>query len=241
MDDSARCSAGMKLKMPEVKTEQAAINILFANTEGSSESQFFLDFENQFPHSEVHYSKFSQDAERIIAQNKALKLIVADLNLSEPQPSNAENQMGISFLEKLMDQCNAQNILVLSDNVKSLSRLKDRINAYSGGFAVAEKSLSTDEIFRLANLVMQGHVYLSKSLRQTGMIKDIEEQWLEVVKLKFQEGLNDKAIAQRLHVSDRTIRNYWIRLQDTLNIPNDPSYEIRVQIMLKLKKLGLLE
>lgn len=44
------------------------------------------------------------------------------------------------------------------------------------------------------------------------------------------KGLTDKAIAQKMLVSDRTVRNYWIRLQDSLGVYDEPGKELRIQI-----------
>ncbi|MEH1947249.1 MAG: hypothetical protein V7K77_09855 [Nostoc sp.] len=37
---------------------------------------------------------------------------------------------------------------------------------------------------------------------------EFDRKWLEVLTLKYQEGLTDKAIAHKMLVSDRTVRNY---------------------------------
>ena len=58
--------------------------------------------------------------------------------------------------------------------------------------------------------------------------------------LRFEEGLTDKAIAKRMGTSDRTIRNYWIRIQDALLIGDDPDRDLRVQIELEARRIGLI-
>ena len=39
----------------------------------------------------------------------------------------------------------------------------------------------------------------------------------------------------------RTIRNYWVRIQEALNIIEHPDKDIRVQIELKARELGLID
>ena len=85
---------------------------------------------------------------------------------------------------------------------------------------------------------MLGTFYLSLS---SELRSDFPPELLEVLNLKFNRALNDRTIAKRMGVSDRTIRNYWLRIQDALNITNDPDKDIKVQIELKARKLGLIE
>jgi len=128
-------------------------------------------------------------------------------------------------------------LVVLSTNVRPLVRLKPMINAYEGGFAAMDKSQPFKEMLRLVDLSLRGSIYLSSELRSR---PEFDLKWLEVLTLKFQEGLTDKAIAQKMNVSDRTVRNYWIRLQDSLGVYDEPGKELRIQIELAARKIGLI-
>lgn len=200
-----------------------------------------LSFERKYPSAKIFQAKSRQEAEHIFSRERKLMLVVADLSLPDKKGDDASPEVGFSLIERLLKHPTAPNILVLSTNLKPLIRLKSMINVYEGGFTTADKSQSLTEIIQMAELAIRGVICWSKLLRQAGIAKELDRQWIEVVKLKFQEGLNDKAIALRLHVSDRTVRNYWLRLQDTFGIPDDPTYDVRVQIMLRVKELGLLD
>jgi hypothetical protein len=41
-------------------------------------------------------------------------------------------------------------------------------------------------------------------------------------------------------IAERTLRNYWIRIQDALEIPDDPDQDVRIQIELTARKNGLI-
>ncbi len=164
-------------------------------------------------------------------------LIVLDLSLPEKPHTPASSEVGLHFLKTLMASQLAPNILILSTNVQPLVLLKPMINAYEGGFAAMDKSLPIREMLRLVDFALRGSIYLPPQLRSR---TEFDPKWLEVLSLKFQEGLTDKAIAQRMQVSDRTIRNYWIRLQDALGIYDESGKELRIQIELAARKLGLI-
>ncbi|MBW4623890.1 MAG: response regulator transcription factor [Cyanosarcina radialis HA8281-LM2] len=164
-------------------------------------------------------------------------LIVLDLSLPEKPHSPASPEVGLQFLKTLIEGRLAPNILVLSTNVQPLVQLKPAINAYEGGFAAMDKSLPIREMLRLVELALRGSIYLPPQLRSR---TEFDPKWLEVLTLKFNEGLTDKAIAGRMHLSDRTIRNYWIRLQDALDIYDEPGKELRIQIEIAARKLGLI-
>jgi DNA-binding NarL/FixJ family response regulator len=164
-------------------------------------------------------------------------LVVLDLSLPSEPHTPASSEVGLHFLKTLMQSQLAPNILVLSTNIQPLVLLKPIINAYEGGFAAMDKSLPIREMLRLVDFALRGSIYLPPQLRSR---TEFDPKWLEVLNLKFQEGLTDKAIAQRMQVSDRTIRNYWIRLQDALAVYDEPGKELRVQIEIAARKLGLI-
>jgi DNA-binding NarL/FixJ family response regulator len=164
-------------------------------------------------------------------------LIVLDLSLPEQPNTPASSEVGLQFLRAIMAGPIAPNILVLSTNIQPLVQLKPRINAYEGGFAAMDKALPIQEMLRLVDFALRGSIYLPPQLRSR---TEFDPKWLEVLTLKFQEGLTDKAIAQRMQVSDRTIRNYWIRLQDALGVYDEPGKELRIQVELAARKIGLI-
>ena len=100
-----------------------------------------------------------------------------------------------------------------------------------------DKALPIREMLRLVDFALRGSIYLPPQIRSR---TEFDAKWLEVLTLKFQEGLTDKAIAYRMRVSDRTIRNYWIRLQDALDVYDEPGKELRIQIEMAARKLGLI-
>ncbi len=181
----------------------------------------------------------AQDAQTALSQVEGYhpNLVIVDLCLPEKPHAPAQTEVGIQLLKTLMESPLAPNLVVLSTNVKPLVRLKPTINAYEGGFAAMDKSLPIQEMLRLIDLALRGSIYLSPELRSR---PEFDRKWLEVLKLKFQEGLTDKAIAQKMNVSDRTVRNYWIRLQDSLGIYNEPGKELRIQIEIAARKIGLI-
>lgn len=164
-------------------------------------------------------------------------LVLLDLSVPPKPYATASADVGIEFLKLLIESKLAPNLLVLSTNIKPLVQLKPMINAYEGGFAAMDKSSPIREMIRLVDFALRGSIYLPPELRARS---EFDRKWLEVLTLKFQEGLTDKAIAERMQVSDRTIRNYWVRLQDALGIYDEPDKDLRIQIAIAARKLGLL-
>ena len=164
-------------------------------------------------------------------------LVMVDLSIPEKPHAHAHPEVGLQFLKSLMESNLAPNLVVLSTNVKPLVRLKPGINAYEGGFATMDKSLPIREMLRLIDLALRGSIYLSPEVRSH---TEFDQKWIDVLTLKFQEGLTDKAIAERMKVSDRTVRNYWVRLQDALGIYDEPNKDLRMQIAIEARKLGLI-
>lgn len=164
-------------------------------------------------------------------------LVILDLSLPEQPYAPASAEVGLRFLKGLMGSTPAPNILVMSTNITPLIQLKPSINAYEGGFAAMDKALPIREMLRLVDMALRGSIYLPREIRAR---PEFDRRWLDVLHLKFNEGLTDKAIAERMQVSDRTIRNYWVRLQDALDVYEEPDKDIRIQIEIAARKLGLL-
>lgn len=181
----------------------------------------------------------AQDLQTALTQIKLYHptLIVLDLSIPEKPQALASSEVGMRFLKMLLESKLAPNILVLSTNIKPLVQLKPMINAYEGGFAAMDKSLPIREMVRLVDVALRGSIHLPLELRAR---LEFDRRWLEVLTLKYQEGLTDKAIAERMNISDRTVRNYWVRLQDALGVYDEPDKDLRIQIEIAARKLGLL-
>lgn len=189
-----------------------------------------------YPSAEVLTAQDIQMAQ-LQMRSRPPALIVLDLSLPAKPHTLASSEVGLQFLKTLIESELAPNILVLSTNIQPLVQLKPMINAYEGGFAAMDKALPLREMLRLVDFALRGSIYLPPQLRSR---TEFDPKWIEVLTLKFQEGLTDKAIAQRMRVSDRTIRNYWIRLQDALDVYDQPGKELRIQIELAARNLGLI-
>lgn len=64
------------------------------------------------------------------------------------------------------------------------------ISGHEGGFIVAEKSLPMKEILTKVEWALQGLIFTPKEMRN-GL--EVKPEWLEVLRLAFQKGLQDKA------------------------------------------------
>ncbi|NJL84844.1 MAG: response regulator transcription factor [Leptolyngbyaceae cyanobacterium SM1_1_3] len=192
--------------------------------------------QNKYPTVEILTAQSQQEAEQKIKRYRP-EFVVVDLGLPESFAAIPSTEVGIQLLELLMNTDPAPNIMVLSTNVKPLVRLKPAIHIYEGGFVALDKSLPIREMLKYVDLALRGSVYLPSEVRSR---PEFDRRWLEVLMLKYQEGLSDKAIAEQLGISDRTIRNYWLRIQDALSVADHPQQDLRVQIQIAARKAGLI-
>jgi DNA-binding NarL/FixJ family response regulator len=192
----------------------------------------------QYPTVEILTAQDRRTAQRLIEQVFPV-LVVIDLSLPKESGLAAHPDVGIQWLESLMQLEKAQkpNLLVLSTNVKPLVRLTPLINVYEGGFAAMDKSRPIREMLKLVDLALRGSISLPLEVRSR---PEFDSKWLEVLSLKFQHGLSDRAIRERMGIAERTLRNYWIRIQDALLIPDDPNQDLRIQIEIAARKAGLI-
>jgi DNA-binding NarL/FixJ family response regulator len=160
------------------------------------------------------------------------------LALPEQSGQVSRTETGLQLLRTLLQRFPTLNIVVQSANAKSLVRLKPSINTHEGGFTIAEKSLPLKEMLTKVDWAIQGVVYTPREMR-TGL--EIKPEWLEVLRLAFQEGLQDKAIAERMRVAERTVRHYWTQVQDALGVYPDAGKNNRIQTEIRAREEGLID
>ena len=165
-------------------------------------------------------------------------LIVMDLSMPQKSGEPSQTDVGLDLLRSLLADYPTLNFVVQSSHVRSLIRLKPVINAHRAGFTIADKSLPSAEMLTKVDWSLNGLLYTPPDMR-TGV--ELKPEWLEMLQLAFIEGITDKVIAQRMNVSERTVRHYWTRAQDALEVYPDKGVNIRIQTYNKAREIGLLD
>lgn len=165
-------------------------------------------------------------------------LVVMDLSIPPAPGENAQTEVGIQLLRDLMQGSPQLNFVVQSAHVRSLIRLKPAIELHQGGFTISDKSSSMREMLTRADWALQGLVYTPRDMRTN---LEVKPEWLEVLLLAFRDGLQDKAIAEQMHVSERSVRHYWTRVQDALGVYPEEGKNIRIQTEIRARQEGLLD
>ncbi|MFN9399152.1 MAG: DNA-binding response regulator, partial [Dolichospermum sp.] len=152
----------------------------------------------------------------------------------------ARVDIGIQFLKVLMENYSHLNLVVQSAHVKTLVRIRPYIDNHQGGFTVADKSLSTAEMLTRVDWSLQGLTH-TKDIKGIHSGLEIKPEWLQVLNLAFEQGLQDKVIAKNMCISERMVRHYWSKLQDALNIYPEEGKNIRIQTEIKARAEGLID
>lgn len=196
--------------------------------------------QKQYPDAAIAQARSAVDG-LLDIKKAAFDLIVLDLSIPETAGDIAQIETGINLLQQLLLQYPQQNFLVQSSYVKALVRIKHEIDEHQGGFAIADKGLSESDMLIRVNLALQGATH-TKDIK-TGL--ELKPEWLEVLKLAFDEGLTDKLIAERLYKSERAVRTYWTKIQDILGVyPEDcrkDGKNMRIQTEIRARQEGLLD
>ena len=195
--------------------------------------------QRQYPEAEILTVQIAESAYDQVERFQP-DLVVTDLSIPEKPGVTARTDTGIQLLKTMMKKYPNLNLVVQSTYLKSLVRIKPDIDTYKGGFTVADKSLSSKEMLNRVEWALQGFTH-TKDIRvmQTGL--EVKPEWLRVLTLAFEEGLQDKTIAERMSVSDRTVRHYWTKIQDTLDIYPENGKNIRIQTEMRAREEGLID
>ncbi len=194
----------------------------------------------QYPHAKLLTTKTAKDTLYQI-QNCQPNLVVLDLSIPEETGIIPQIETGIKLLQKLMKEYPNLNLVVQSSYVKALVRIKHDIDVHRGGFTVADKGLLETEMLNRVDLSLRGITH-TKDLKTK---LEIKPEWLEVLRFAFEEGLQDKAIAQRMFKSERMVRHYWTKIQDVLGIYPEYSKKegknIRIETEIRAREEGLID
>ena len=170
-------------------------------------------------------------------------LILLDLSIPFSEGKDPKTEIGLSLLENLMEQNENLNFTILSSHIQRLITIVNRIENHAGGFTVADKNLPTSEMLTRVNWALQGITH-TKDIRGIRSGIELRPEWYQVLKLAFEQGLQDKAIADRMSVSTRTVRLYFHKLQDALGIYPDEyggQINLRIQTGIEARRMGLIE
>ena len=190
-----------------------------------------------YPQAQILTAQTTQNA---LEQVEAFRpdLVIMDLSLPETSKDTAEINRGIKSLETLMKNYLTLNLVVQSSYVKALVRIKPDIDAHEGGFTVADKGLSSQAMLSRIDLALKGITH-TKDLKMPP--KEVKPEWIEVLNLAFEEGLEDKVIAERMRVAPRTVRHYWTKIQDILGVYPEDGKSLRIQTEKRAREEGFID
>lgn len=196
----------------------------------------------QYPQAALLTAQTVEEALRLL-KTEHPDVVVLDLSLPETSGGMAQVEAGVQLLKILMQDYPTLNLIVQSTYVKALVRIKPEIDQHKGGFTVADKGLSSKEMLTRVDWALNGITH-TKDIRP-GRALEVKPDWITVLKLAFHEGLQDRAIAKRMQVSERTVRHYWTKIQDVLEVyPEEDKQDgknIRIQTEIRAREEGLID
>ncbi|MEO0768825.1 MAG: response regulator transcription factor [Cyanobacteria bacterium J06649_4] len=193
--------------------------------------------QSQYPEAKILSATTANEVAPMI-QDQTPDLVVMDLSIPTEKGEQPKTDNGLQLLQDILADYPTLNFVIQSAHARSLIRLKPVIESHRAGFTIAEKSLSSKEMLIKVDWALKGLLYTPPEMR-TGL--ELKPEWMTLLKLAFVEGITDKAIAQKMNVSERTVRHYWTRTQDALEVYPDEGSNIRIQTYNKARHYGLIE
>jgi DNA-binding NarL/FixJ family response regulator len=191
----------------------------------------------QYPNAEIFKVQTVAEA-KLLLLNVTPDVMVVDLSLPATEGEPAHADRGLELLEFLMQQPTPINLVVQSSHIKSLIRIKSLIDRHEAGFTVVDKNQPTQDLLTQIAWSLAGIIKTPNEIRH-GL--EVKPEWLILLRLAFVEGLQDKAIAQRMNLAESTIRKYWTRIQDALGVYPEEGKNIRIQTEQQARAQGLLD
>ncbi|BBC22982.1 response regulator transcription factor [Pseudanabaena sp. ABRG5-3] len=121
----------------------------------------------------------------------------------------------LRFLQQVFQDYPFLNILIYTSEYDYLKPLTNLIGRHQGGFVVVSKIERRKAFLEGARHALEGRLEIPKELRYGIELSDRE---LQVLSLLCKESLTDKAIAQKMNLSLKTVQNCILRLKMKLDI-----------------------
>jgi len=121
----------------------------------------------------------------------------------------------LNFLHQVFQDYPLLNILIYTSEYNYLKPLTNLMGRHQGGFVVVSKIERRKAFLDGARHALEGKLEIPRELRKGIELSDRE---LQILSLLCKESLTDKAIAQQLNLSLKTIQNCVLRLKVKLDI-----------------------
>ncbi|MDY6938344.1 MAG: response regulator transcription factor [Cyanobacteriota bacterium] len=194
----------------------------------------------QYPDAEFLIARTARETRNQIERSQP-HLAIFDLSIPEENlAEEAKTEHGIQVLREVMQRYPELNLTVQTTYVKALRRIKPQIDNHQGGFTIVDKQLPGKDMLVRVELSLQGATH-TKDLRAFSRGKEFRPEWIQVLKLAFEEGLQDKAIAKRINVAPRTVLHYWTKIRDVLEVYSEQGKNLRIQTEIRAREEGLID
>ena len=141
-------------------------------------------------------------------------LVIIDL-LFGTATGEQSAQASLALLQQIFQDYPMLNILIYTSEYGYLKPLTKSISRHQGGFVVVSKLERRKAFLEGVRHALDGKLEIPRELRYN---IDLDEREMQVLMLLCRESLTDKAIAQRLNLSLKTIQNCVQRLKAKLSI-----------------------
>jgi DNA-binding NarL/FixJ family response regulator len=193
---------------------------------------------SKYSNANIIKAKTTQEAFEKLNSFPDQDIVVTDLSLPEKPGDKPQPETGIKLLRNMMEKYPSVNLVVQSADSRALIRLRPQINEHEGGFTVIDKGESIDQMLTKLEWSLQGINFTPREMR-TGL--ELKQEWLSLLELAFNECLTDKEIAKQMNIAERTVRNYWTKIQDVLEVYPDNDKNLRLQTEKKAREIGLID
>lgn len=141
-------------------------------------------------------------------------LVIIDL-LFGTSKGEQSAQASLGLLQQIFQGYPMLNILIYTSEYGYLKPLTKSISRHQGGFVVVSKLERRKAFLDGVRHALDGKLEIPRELRYD---IDLDEREMQVLILLCRESLTDKAIAQRLNLSLKTVQNCVQRLKAKLSI-----------------------
>jgi DNA-binding NarL/FixJ family response regulator len=120
--------------------------------------------------------------------------------------------------------------------LKALVEIKQEIDSERNDFTIANTHFSEKEMLIRVNWILPKGI----SVKDLKAALKLKQEWLEVLQLAS-EGFQDRAIAKQMNTHERTVRHYWTKIQNALDVYPEDGKNLRILTLKRAREEGLID
>jgi DNA-binding NarL/FixJ family response regulator len=163
-------------------------------------------------------------------------VVFIDIYLPQITGITSTIDTGIKLTQESILKDSPLNLMMQIAYLKAIVEINQEIDRDRDDFTIADTNFSEKEMLIRVNWILPRET----STKELKTVLKLKQEWIEVLRLAS-EGFQDRAIAERTNIHARTVRHYWTKIQNALDVYPEDGKNLRILTLKRAREEGLID